>query len=336
MINELTKRRIQRFNKNKTAVCSVWVLLFMTFLSFTGELWSNNKLIIFKYHGQIYVPLFKEYHPTEFDRSDIYVMDYRSLKLDKDEDWALWPLNQWDPFESNSSVSSYPSPPSRYNIFGTDDRGRDVFSRILFGYRYTITFAILVWLLSYLLGVVLGAAMGYLGGTFDLVMMRVLEIFESVPSLLLLLTLISIFSPSLLWLVLFSVVFDWTGIAVYMRAEFLSLRKREFVEGARALGASHWRIVFKHILPNAITPIITFSPFRIAGNILTLAIMDYLGLGLQPPTPSWGELLNQAQKYFSMAEWLVWWPSFFLVLTMVLLNNIGLAIRDAFDSKTVL
>lgn len=333
--NELTKKRLSRFKRNKIAVFSLWLFLFMCFFSFTAEMWANSKPLVLSYHGKLYFPVFVEYHPTEFSREDIFVMDYKSMVF-QDGDWATWPLVHWDPYESNSKVDSYPSAPTSVNPFGTDDRGRDVFARILYGFRYSLAYSVGVWILSYLVGVSLGAIMGYTGGSVDLVGMRLVEIFESMPVTLLLLTMIAVFSPSMSLLILFSVIFGWTTIATYMRGEFLSLRKREFVEGAKALGASHLRIIFKHVFPNALTPVITFSPFVVAGGILTLANMDYLGLGLQPPTPSWGELLNQAQKYFTIAEWLVWWPSLFLVFTMILLINIGLAVRDAFDAKAII
>jgi microcin C transport system permease protein len=333
--NELTKKRLSRFKRNKIAVVSLWLFLAMCFFSFTAELWTNSKPVVLNYQGKTYFPIFHDYHPTEFGREDIFVMDYKSMEL-KPTDWAIWPVVQWDPYESNSKVESYPSAPTKLNPFGTDDRGRDVFARILYGFRYSLGYSVGVWVFSYLLGVSLGALMGYMGGTVDLVGMRVVEVFESMPVTLLLLTMIAVFSPSMSLLIIFSVIFGWTSIATYMRGEFLSLRKREFVEGARALGASQFRIIFKHIIPNALTPVITFSPFVVAGGILTLANMDYLGLGLQPPTPSWGELLNQAQKYFTVAEWLVWWPSLFLVFTMILLINIGLAVRDAFDAKATI
>jgi microcin C transport system permease protein len=331
--NELTLKRYRRFKRNRAAVLSVFVLLFMIFVSFTAELWINNKPHIMKYHGEVYFPLFKNYHPTVFDRNDIQVMDYRSLEMGS-EDWAVWPMIQWDPYESNSAVESYPAPPTRYNLMGTDDRGRDVFTRLVYGFRYTITYAVGVWFLSYLIGCMVGATMGYVGGKVDLVGMRLIEIFESIPSFFILITIISIFKPDMFLLVLFSVVFDWTGISHYMRGQFLSLRKREYVEAAKAIGSTHKRTIFKHILPNALTPILTLSPFAIAGNIYTLQTMDYLGLGLPAPTPSWGELMGQSQSYFTTAEWLVWYPAGALVLTMSLLISINLAIRDAFDAKS--
>lgn len=331
--NDLTLKRYRRFKRNKLAVVSVWILGLLFFLSFTAEFWANNRPHLMKYNGKIYAPLFVDYHPTEFGREDIYVMDYRALEFGKD-DWAVWPLVQWDPYESNKTVESYPAAPTKYNLMGTDDRGRDVLTRLLYGLRYTLIFSVGAWLASYVVGVILGSLMGYFGGKVDLVGMRTVEIIQTMPVTLILITIISIFTPNIFILILFLAIFDWTKIATYMRAQFLQLRQREFVEAARALGSSHARIVFKHILPNGITPIVTFSPFDIAFNISYLAFLDYLGLGLRAPTPSWGELLQQAQKWFSTAEWLVWWPSVALVLTLTLLINIGLAIRDAFDSKS--
>lgn len=326
------RKRYEQFKKNKVGFGSLVLFLILALFSGTAEFWANSKPLYLKYQGKSYFPFLINYHPSEFGRTDIFVMDYKNLSLEKG-DTSAWPLVQWDPYESNTTLSNYPAPPSKYNLFGTDDRGRDVFTRILYGFRYTLAYAIGVWILAYAIGILFGAFTGYLGGFFDIAGMRIVEIFESMPALLILLTMISIFSPSIVLLIGFSVCFGWTSIANYMRAEFLMLRKREFVESAVALGAGHMRIIFQHILPNALTPVITFSPFMIAGGILTLTNMDYLGLGLPVPTPSWGELLSQAQKYLTIAEWLVWWPSFFLVLTLVLLINLGLAVRDAFDSK---
>ncbi|MBC7754428.1 MAG: ABC transporter permease subunit [Moraxellaceae bacterium] len=333
--NELTLKRYRRFKRNKMAVFSVWMVFLLMFFSFTAEFWANNSPHIMKYHGKIYAPLFTTYHPTEFGRGDIFVMDYRSLEFNEaNGDWAVWPLVQWDPFESNSVAESYPSPPSKYNLMGTDDRGRDVLTRLLYGLRYSLVFALGAWFFAYFIGIIIGSMTGYFGGKVDLIGMRAVEIIQTMPTTLILITIISIFTPNLLVLVIFLSLFDWTKIALYMRAQFLQLRKREYVEAARAIGSSNSRIIFKHILPNAITPIVTFSPFDIAANISTLAFLDYLGLGLRAPTPSWGELLQQAQKYFTTAEWLVWYPSIALIVTLTLLINIGLAVRDAFDSKS--
>jgi len=330
--NDLSIKRWRRFKRNKAAVVSMWILGIQFFFSFTAEFWSNNKPIIMSYNDKIYFPILKDYHPSNFGRDDIFVMDYRSLEF-KDTDWAAWPIIQWDPFESNTAVDYYPSRPSKINLLGTDDRGRDVLTRLLYGFRYTMIYAVGVWLLSYLVGTLIGAILGYFGGKLDLIGSRVVEIIETMPTTLLLITIISIFSPNLVWLIVFTVLFSWTPLFHHMRAQFLQLRKREFVEAARALGVGHIRIVLSHILPNALTPLVTFSPFAIAANIYGLTMLDYLGLGLAAPTPSWGELISQSQKYITTAEWLVWSPAIAIVVTMTSLINIGTAIRDAYDSR---
>lgn len=330
--NELTLKRYRKFKRSKTAVISVGFLLAISFFSFTAEFWANNKPLVLKYNNQMYFPVILDYHPSAFGREDIFVMDYKDLEM-KPADWALWPVVRWDAFESNKKVDEYPAGPSGENWMGTDDRGRDVFARLLYGFRYSIGYAFGVWFLSYLIGALWGAIQGYIGGWTDIVGSRIVELVEMTPTLLLLITLISIFEPSMTLLVVFSVLFEWPSIYHHMRAQFLQLRKREYIEAARALGSSHLRIIAKHIFPNALTPLVTFSPFAIAANISGLALLDYLGLGLRAPTPSWGELMGQAQKYFNQAEWLVWWPSLALLLTMIALINIGLAIRDAFDAR---
>ncbi|WP_413559598.1 ABC transporter permease subunit [Bdellovibrio sp. HCB209] len=330
--NELTLKRYRRFKRDRVAVVSIWLLLAMFFFSFTAELWANNQPHIVHHHGKTYFPLFKDYHPSEFGRDDIYVMDYRSLEM-KEGDWAVWPIIQWDPYESNKTVDTYPSAPTKVNWLGTDESGRDVMTRLLYGFRYTMIFAIGAWIFTYIIGITIGSVMGYMGGRADLVGQRIVEIVESVPYLFVLITIISIFTPNIAVLAALSAVLGWTGIAAYMRAQFLSLRKREYVEAASAIGATHGRIIAKHILPNALTPIITFAPFAISANVYALSMLDYLGLGLRPPTPSWGELMAQAQKWFTIAEWLVWGPLVAIVITLILLNNIGKAVRDAFDSK---
>lgn len=331
--NDLTLKRYKQFKSKRRSVVSVWILLALIFLSVTAEMWANSKPLILNYNGSIYFPVAKFYHPTLFGQTDSMITNYRGLKM-REGDWALWPPVKWDPFETNATVEDFPAPPSSLNKMGTDDRGRDVLTRLLYGFRYSFLFSILVWFGSYVLGIIAGAVMGFWGGRVDLVGQRVVEIFESMPGLLLLITLVSIFGASMTLLILFSSLFGWMMISLYVRAEFLKLRKREFVESARALGASRFKVIFKHILPNALGPVLTFSPFRIAVSIYSLAILDFLGFGLPPPTPSWGELLQQAYKNFSIAWWLAVYPSIALFITLVVLNLIGEGIRDAFDPRT--
>lgn len=329
--NENSLKRYKIFKSTKRAYLSVWALLFFLFFSATAELWSNNKPLIMKYKEQIYFPVFKFYHPSIFGQKHTNVTDYRSLQ--KEEAWSVWPLIIWDPYESNSKVQNYPSPPTFENWMGTDDRGRDIFSRLIYGFRYSIGFALLVWIFSFSLGTVLGALMGFFGGKVDLIGQRLVEVFESMNFLLLLIILVAIFGSSFKILVILTSCLTWMMISIYMRAEFLKLRKREFVEACRASGGSYARQIFKHILPNGMVPIITFSPFVITGMISTLAVLDYLGFGLAPPTPSWGELLQQAQKNITIAWWLALFPSLALFVTLLVFNLIGEGIREAFDPR---
>lgn len=330
--NDLTLKRYRRFKTMRRSVISLWILMFLLLLSVTAELWANNKPIIMSHQGSIYFPALKYYHPSVFGITGEAITNYRTMEM-ADSDWAIWPLIEWGPYESNLEVDTYPSAPSAINLFGTDDRGRDVASRLIYGFRYSIGFGVLVWFFSYFAGIVIGSMMGFAGGWVDLVGQRLVEIFESMPALLVIITLVSIFGASMPLLVGFSVVFGWMMISIYIRAEFLKLRKREFVEAARAQGVSWGRIVFKHILPNALGPIITFSPFTIAASIYSLASLDYLGLGLPAPTPSWGELFQQANNYFTIAWWLAVYPGLAMVLTLTVLNLIGEGVRDAFDPR---
>ena len=332
--NEETLKQWRRFKSRKLAVISAWIILITCFFSFTAEFWANSKPLYLKYKDTAYFPVFKEYHPTEFGVEDALVMNYRDLELDEERgDSVIWPVIQWNPFESNTEVMTYPSEPTSVNWMGTDDRGRDIFARLLYGLRYSMTYSVLVWILTFVVGTILGGIMGYFGGRTDFWGQRVVEVLSTVPQFFLLIIIISIFKPTLFLLVLLSSLFGWISISYYVRGEYLKNRKKEFVEAAKAIGAGHTRIFFKHLLPNSLSPIITFSPFVIAGNITALASLDYLGFGLTPPTPSWGELLNQAQKHFTEGWWLAVYPSLALFFTLTMLSLVGEGVRDAMDPK---
>lgn len=332
--NEDSLKKWRRFKARKLAVVSCWLLLAACFFSFSAEFWANSKPLLFKYNGSTYFPVINSYHPSTFGIEGDLVTDYRKIELDTDRgDYILWPVIQWNPYESNKVVDSYPSEPTSVNWMGTDDRGRDILTRLLYGLRYSFTYAFLVWVLTFAAGTVLGGIMGYFGGRVDFWGQRVVEVLSTVPQFFLLIIIISIFKPTLILLVLLSSIFGWIGISYYVRGEYLKNRKKEFVEAARALGAGHFRIFFSHLLPNSLAPIITFSPFVLAGNITSLASLDYLGFGLTPPTPSWGELLNQAQKHFTEGWWLAVYPSLALFLTLTMLSLIGEGVRDAMDPK---
>ena len=330
--NPLTLKRWRIFKSRKISWISSWLFLFFLLLSLTAEFWSNSKPLALYYQNSLYVPVLKNYSPEEFGLKDQYITNYKKLQF-KEGDWALWPLVAWGPYESNLNVQKFPSPPSTTNWLGTDDRGRDVLSRLLYGYRYGITFALCVWFFSYIIGSLLGALMGYFGGLIDITGQRFVEIMDALPFLIILITITTVIGRSFTFMVVFFSLFTWAGISLYMRAEFLRLRKRPFVEAGRSLGRSHWGLIAKHIFPNALNPIITFSPFALAGFIGSLAILDYLGFGLMPPTPSWGELLSQSEKHITTAWWLALFPSLALFSALLSLTFIGNGVRDAFDPK---
>ncbi len=327
-----TGRKWQAFKKDKFSVASMILLLLMCFVSFTAEMWANNKPLYMKLNGKSYFPTLKSYHPSEFGLEDSFRADYR--KIAENATTVVWPLIKWSPSETNNKPKLYPAPPSAENLLGTDDRGRDVLTRIIYGFRYSMTFALSTWLICSIMAIIAGGLMGYFTGKVDLIGQRLLEILETVPVFMILLLLVSIFQPNLAWLVFIACLFGWMGMSRYVRGEFLRLRNLPFVEFAKAQGVSHLRIIFVHILPNALTPLVTLAPFVIAGGIYGLSELDYLGFGLPPPTPSWGELLAQAKANITIAWWLAVYPSTALFITLLLLTFLGNGLRRAFDPKT--
>ncbi|MCY4321616.1 MAG: ABC transporter permease subunit [Bdellovibrionaceae bacterium] len=332
--NPLTLKRWRIFKSRKTSWVSLWFFLFFLLISLTAEFWSNSKPLILHYQGSLYFPVIKKYSPETFNLKDQHIVNYRQLEFKKG-DWVVWPIVKWNPLESNLEVKKFPSPPSVTNWLGTDDRGRDVLSRLLYGYRYSIGFALCVWILSYFIGSLLGALMGYFGSITDIIGQRLVEIIDALPFLIILMALTTIVGRSFIFMIVFMAFFSWVSISLYMRAEFLRLRKRAFVEASRSLGRGHWGLIWKQIFPNALNPIITFSPFSLASFIGVLAVLDYLGFGLVPPTPSWGEMFSQAEKHVTTAWWLALFPSIALFSTLLSLTFIGNGMRDAFDPKEI-
>lgn len=328
--NDLSVKRWRRFKARKSSFYSLILFIAMVFATLLAPFIANNKPLYLSYKGNTYFPAFVDYHPTDFGVTNLLVVNYRKLPMTED-DSVIWPVVRWNPFVSNEDVYSYPSKPTASNIMGTDESGRDVFARILYGFKYSISYAFLVWALSLFLGVTFGGVMGYFGGKVDIIGQRFVEVFSTIPTFFLLLILISIFTPNMILLVTISSAFGWVPISYYVRGEFLKNRKREFVEAARSMGAKNSVIIFKHILPNSLVPVITFAPFVISNNVISLSMLDYLGFGLPVPTPSWGELLAQAQKHFTVAWWLAVYPAGALFMTLTLLNLIGEGVRDAMD-----
>lgn len=332
--NELTLKRWRRFKARKLSMAATIVLLVMIVMTFIAPILANSKPLYINVNGKSYFPVFVSYHPKEFGITDVLYVNWRKLSQQEGVS-TVWPMIPWDPFESNKEVDTYPAPPTTLNLLGTDDRGRDVLTRIIYGFKPSIVYAFSVWVIATGVGIAIGGFMGFFGGKIDLYGQRAVEIFSTIPQFFLLIILISIFKPSLFMLVFVSCIFSWIGISYYVRGEFLKNRKREFVEAARSMGASNFKIIFKHILPNSLTPVITFAPFFIASNIMGLASLDFLGFGLEPPTPSWGELLSQAQKYYTIAWWLAVYPFLALFVTLTLFNLIGDGVREAMDPNAV-
>ena len=335
LINQITKRKINAIKRNKLAVVSFVALIVFTCATFIAPILANSRPLVMKYNGKIYFPVLIDYSISEFGISDgTLKVDYRKLNF-SDKNWSLWPPIQWDPYESNTAVANYPSSPTKYNFFGTDDRGRDILTRLLYGFKYSILYAMSVWGISTIIGIIVGAITGYYGGAIDFLGQRFVEVLSTIPQFFIILILISVFTPSLTLLVVISSIFSWIGISYYIRGEFLKNRNIEFVEGAKAIGLNNFEIIYKHILPNSLTPLITLSPFIISANIVGLASLDFLGFGLEIPTPSWGELLSQAQKNYTTAWWLAFFPSLSLFSILIIFNLIGDALRDAFDPRSI-
>ena len=330
-------RAWRRFKANRRGYWSLWIFGIVFVLSLFAEVLSNDKPLIVHYDGGYYFPIVKFYSERQFggdfDTEADYTDPYVKALLSKGGNWALYPLNHYSFNTINYFTKSpNPAPPSADNLLGTDDRGRDVFARLIYGFRLSVLFAFALTVIGVVVGVVAGAVQGYFGGRTDLFMQRVIEVWQSMPELYLLIIFASIFQPSVLLLIVLLSLFGWMGLADYVRAEFLRGRNMEYVKAAKALGVSNGAIMFRHLLPNSMTPVITFLPFRISGAIVALTSLDFLGLGVPPSTPSLGELLAQGKENIE-----AWWLSLstFVVLvgTLVLLIFIGEALREAMDTR---
>ncbi len=332
-----TSRAWRRFRANKRGYVSLWIFSVLFILSLFAEVLSNDRPLLVSYEGEIYLPLLVTYPETTFGGDFITETDYLDPfireQLSRGGNWAVYPLNpySYDTINYFSELPN-PAPPSEENILGTDDRGRDVLARLIYGFRLSVLFALALTLVGTLIGILAGAVQGYFGGRVDLYAQRFIEVWGSMPELYLLIIFASIFQPSVLLLIILLSLFGWMGLADYVRAEFLKGRNMDYVTAARALGLSNRQIMWRHLLPNAMTPVITFLPFRVSGAILALTSLDFLGLGVPPTTPSIGELLSQGKENID-----AWWLSLstFLVLvgTLMLLIFIGEALRAALDTR---
>lgn len=332
-----TRKKWHAFRRNRRGYYSLIILLSLLGLSLVAELGVNSKPIMVHYQGSLYFPLFKVYPETTFGGDFEVEADYRDpyIKglITEGDNWALYPLIPWDHKSINQELNQpNPSPPSADNWLGTDDRGRDVLARLIYGFRLSLFFGLVLAIIGTVLGIIVGAIQGFMGGWVDLLGQRGIEIWASMPELYLLIIISASFTPSIPKLIVLLSLFGWMGLSAYVRAEFLRARNFDYVRAARAMGVGNWQIIRKHILPNTLVPIVTFFPFRVSGAVIGLTSLDFLNLGVPSPTPSLGELLRQ-----SKANVEAWWMSLttfvVLVLMVVLINFIGEALLQAFDPR---
>ncbi len=327
----------QRFRSDRRGFFSLIIFGVLFVLSLFSELISNDRPLIARYDGQILFPIAKDYSEKafggDFDSPADYLDPFIRQQLARDGNWALYPLNHYRHDTLNYFAKSpNPAPPSSDNWLGTDDRGRDVFARLLYGFRVSILFGLALTITGTVLGVITGAVQGYFAGRTDLFFQRFMEIWGSMPELYLLIIFASIFEPSILLLLLLLSLFGWMGLSDYVRADFLRNRNLDYVQAARALGLSNGQIIWRHVLPNSLTPVVTFLPFRMSGAILALTSLDFLGLGVPPSMPSLGELLAQGKNNLD-AWWIALSTFMVLTITLLLLTNIGDALRNSLDVR---
>ncbi|WP_424196452.1 ABC transporter permease [Ampullimonas aquatilis] len=333
------QRAWNRFRQNRLGYWSLFIFLCLFVLSLLAELVSNDKPIVAHYDGQTYFPIVQTYPETtfggDFETPTDFLDPFIVEQFARPGNWVLFPINRYAANTLNYFAKSpNPAPPSVDNWLGTDDRGRDVVARLLYGFRISVLFGLALTITGVVLGIVSGAIQGYFGGVTDLALQRLIEIWTALPELYLLIIFASIFQPSALLLLILLSLFGWIGLSDYVRAEFLRNRSLDYVKAARALGLNNWQIMWRHILPNSMTPVITFLPFRMSASILALTSLDFLGLGVPPSTPSLGELLAQGKNNLD-AWWIALSTFSVLVLTLLLLTFIGDALRDALDTRKV-
>lgn len=339
-LNPLTLKKIRRFKSIRRGYYSFIIFVILILISLSAEMLVNDRALVVYYEGEFYFPTYGDLIPGKtFGLGYDYETNYRELAegfaKEKSGNWVVMPPVPYNAYENDLRKDEFPPfPPSfkHKHYLGTDAVGRDVLARLVYGFRIAIFFSLGLLLVNYIIGVSIGSAMGYWGGKFDLFFQRIIEIWSNVPFLYIIIIVSSIIVPNFFILILIMAFFGWIGITWTMRTVTYKERAREYVLAARALGASNIRIIFKHIIPNTIAIIVTFAPFAVSGGIVALTSLDYLGFGLPPPTPSWGELLQQGWTNLD-----AWWISasviVAMIITLITVTFIGEAIREAFDPK---
>ena len=359
-MSPLNRRRWQNFKANRRGYWSLWIFLTLFLVSLFAELIANDRPFMIKYDGRLYWPAFVSYSETTFGGDFETAADYRDPYLQKliadKGGWIVWPPIRYSYSTHNLDLPTpAPSKPTwllteeqckavvekkglkgcrdlEYNWLGTDDQGRDVVARLIYGFRISVLFGLTLTILSSMIGIIAGGVQGYFGGWTDLIAQRLIEIWSSIPSLYLLLIISAVLPPGFFILLGILLLFSWVSLVGLVRAEFLRGRNFEYIQAARALGVSNRVIMFRHLLPNAMVATMTFLPFIVSSSVMTLTALDFLGFGLPPGSPSLGELLSQA-KANVQAPWLGFTGFFSVAIMLSLLIFIGEAVRDAFDPR---
>ena len=345
----ILRRRLRKFRRIRRGYYSFLFIAAAYLFSFFLPLVFNNTALMVRYEGGYYFPIWQYYPASTFGQTAFGEPDYRALRAEfaaaDSGNWVVMPPYPYSPNESLLNQPGFPPhPPSREHLLGTDDRGRDILVRLAYGFNVSLTFALLVILIADGIGVIVGGLLGYISGKLDLLGQRLIEIWSSLPFLYTIIIVssivvpvyvpgrIQVLQPSFLLLVVILAAFEWMGITYYVRGEFYREKARDYVAAAIVTGVSERAIMFRHILPNALTPVVSFAPFTIVANIAALVALDFLGFGLPPPTPSWGELIGQGMENLTK-WWLVFFPLGALFTTLLLVVFIGEAVREAFDPK---
>lgn len=337
-LSPIAERRFLQFKRNRRGWWSLWIFAFVFIFSLSAELVANDKPIVARFDGALYFPVFKSYPETAFGGEFETEADYRDpvvQKLIDAKGWMIWPVIRYSYQTINYNLNvPAPSPPSRENLLGTDDQGRDVLARLIYGLRLSVLFGLVLTILGSAGGILVGAMEGYIGGWFDLLTQRFIEIWSGMPVFFLLIIMSSVIAPGFFTLLGLMLLFSWMHLVDVVRAEFLKARNLDYIRAAKALGVGDRTIMFRHVLPNAMVAALSMMPFVLTGSITTLTSLDFLGFGMPPGSPSLGELLSQGKNNLQ-APWLGITAFVSLGLMLSLLTFVGEAVRDAFDPRKV-
>lgn len=334
----LFKKRWRKFKTIKRGYYSFLIIILLYLLSFILPLFIGRSALVVKYNDNYFFPVFSYHAASDFNQNIPGEANYRLLKKqfqgENSENWVLLPLYPFGPNESllDEMEGNPPHPPSLKHLLGTDTSGRDVLARVAYGFNVSISFALSVTLISFLIGIIIGAFQGFFGGIVDIILHRFIEIWSTLPFYCVIIIVSSLIVPNFILLCIIMTLFSWVGITFYVRGEFYREKSKDYVSAAVAMGAPNRKLIFNHILPNSLTPIFSLAPFVIVENIAALVSLDFLGFGLPPPTPSWGQLMEQGMSNITY-WWLVAFPLIVQFFTLIGIVFVGEAVREAFDPK---